>query len=297
MACWIAAGPRNFLTKPKQMSNRYAYLVVFGAAVLTTLAVADGLAQSPTGNLVAKSTLRICADPRDLPFSTQEGEGFENKIAELFGRELSLPVEYTWYPQVIGFARNTLRAGRCDLVMGTVAGDEEMDTTNPYYYTSYVIVFRNDSGWSFSNFDDPKLKDLHIGLVAGTPPANLLVKHGLMAQARPYPLTVDTRVDAPSRQMIADVAEKKIDAGLLWGPLAGYYIQHDHLPLTIVMLKDEPAVPRMEYHIAMGVRHDEVDWRRQVNALIRAKQEEINKILRDFGVPLLDEQGAPLASQ
>ncbi len=257
----------------------------------------SALAQSPTGDLVARTSLRVCADPRDLPFSDEQRGGFENKIAELLGRELSLPVEYVWYPQVTGFVRNTLWAGRCDLVTGTVAGDGEMDTTNPYYYTSYVIVLRNDSGWTYSGLDDPRLKDMHIGVISGTPPADLLLRHGLMAKARPYPLTVDTRIDAPSHRMIADIVDHTIDAGVLWGPLAGYYIHHENLPLSLAILKGEPSAPRMDYHIAMGVRRNEADWRRKINGLIHAKQGEINQILQDYGVPLLDEQGGPLEKQ
>jgi quinoprotein dehydrogenase-associated probable ABC transporter substrate-binding protein len=255
---------------------------------------AQSPAQSPTGDLVPRGELRVCADPSDLPFSDEKGEGFENKIAELLGRSLALPVRYTWFPQVIGFVRNTLRAGRCDLVMGTVAGDEEMQTSTPYYYTSYVFVYPQDAGWSFSGLDDPKLKSLHIGVIAGTPPANLLVSHELMANARPYQLTIDTRLEAPSHQMLLDIASKGIGAGVLWGPIAGYYIRHDRLPLDMAMLKDEPGAPRMAYHIAMGMRTNEPDWRRRVNAAIREHQGEITQILRDYGVPLLDEQGAPL---
>lgn len=274
-----------------------AILGVAFALVAAAGVARPGSAQSPMGDLVARTSLRVCADPRDLPFSDEQGNGFENKIAELLGRELSLPVEYVWYPQVIGFLRNTLWAGRCDLVMGTVAGDGELDTTNPYYYTSYVIVLRNDSGWTFTGLDDPKLKDLHIGVISGTPPADLLLRHGLMGKARPYPLTVDTRIDAPSHRMIDDIAAGTIDAGVLWGPLAGYYIHHEKLPLTLVVLKGEAAAPRLDYHIAMGVRHNEVDWRRKLNGLIHAKQGEINQILQDYGVPLLDEQGGQLVSQ
>jgi quinoprotein dehydrogenase-associated probable ABC transporter substrate-binding protein len=268
------------------------------AALLAFLVLTGGpwaaRAQSPTGNLVARSSLRVCADPSNLPFSNQQGEGFENKIADLFARELGVPVEYAWYPQVTGFLRNTLLAGRCDLVMGTVAGDGELETTSPYYYTGYVMVFRNDAGWSFNGWDDPRLKDMRIGLVARTPPADLVMRHGLMGKAVPYPLTVDTRVDAPSQRMINDIADKTIDAGLLWGPLAGYFIHRDKLPLTMVLLPGEPSAARLDYHIAMGLRHNEIDWRRKVNSLIHAKQGEINQILADYGVPLLNEQGASL---
>jgi quinoprotein dehydrogenase-associated probable ABC transporter substrate-binding protein len=251
-------------------------------------------AQSATGELVARTELRVCADPSDLPFSDEKAEGFENKIAEVIARELSLPVRYVWFPQVVGFVRNTLRAGRCDLVMGTVAGDDVMQTTTPYYHTSYVVAYRNDSGLSFADFDDPELKKLHIGVVAGTPPADLLVRHDLMANARPFALTVDTRYESPSRQMLLDIANKEIDAGLLWGPIAGFYIRHENLPLNVMVLRSEADAPRMAYHIAMGVRNNEPEWRRKINAAIHKHEGEINTILRDYGVPLLDEQGLPL---
>jgi len=269
-----------------------------GLVPICTLALAgsasSAAAQSPTGELVARNELRVCADPNNLPFSDEKGEGFENKIAEVLGKDLSLPVKYTWFPQVVGFVRNTLRANRCDLVMGTVAGDDIMQTTTPYYYTSYVIAYRSDSGWSFSDFADPKLKALHIGIVAGTPPADLLVRHDLMANARPYALQVDTRFESPVHQMLIDIVNREIDAGLLWGPIAGYYIRHDGLPLKMALILNEPGAPRMAYHIAMGVRNNEPEWRRRINAAIIGRQGEVTAILRDYGVPLLDEQGQAL---
>jgi quinoprotein dehydrogenase-associated probable ABC transporter substrate-binding protein len=246
---------------------------------------------SPTGELVARTELRVCADPNSMPFSDEKGEGFENKIAEVLGKDLSLPVKYTWFPQVVGFVRNTLRANRCDLVMGTVAGDDIMQTTTPYYYTSYVLAYRSDSGLSFTDFNDPKLKALHIGIVAGTPPADLLVRHDLMANARPYALTVDTRFESPVHQMLTEIVNKEIDAGLLWGPIAGYYIHKGGMPLKMVLLQNEPGAPRMAYHIAMGVRNNEPEWRRRINAAINGHRDDITAILRDYGIPLLDEQG------
>ena len=273
------------------MTIQYFTSIGYTIALLAFVAAVPAVAQAPTGDLVARSELRICADPGDLPFSNEKLEGFENKIAAMMGEELSVPVTYVWFPQVVGFVRNTLGAGRCDLVMGTVAGDELVQTTSPYYFTGYTIVFRKDSGWTFTGFDDPKLRDLHIGVVGGTPPSDLLVRHGLMANAHPYQLQIDTRRGTETHQMIVDIVEKKIDAGLLWGPIAGYYIHHDHLPLTLVMLHGEPQSPRMDYHIAMGVRLNEPDWRRRVNAIIQKRRSDITAILRDYGVPLLDEQG------
>ena len=244
-----------------------------------------------TADIVDRSALKVCADPNNLPFSNEKKEGFENKIAELMGAALKLKVEYTWFPQVIGFVRNTLQAHRCDLVMGTVAGDDIMQTTNPYYYTTYVMLYRSDKRLAFEGLEDPRLASLRLGVVGATPPSDLLVRHDLMSHAKPYQLTVDTRAESPTHQMVQDVVDGTIDVGFLWGPIAGYYRKHDELPLTLVPLKDEPGAARMKYHIAMGVRGNEPEWRRRVNAVILKQQPEITAILRDYGVPLLNEQG------
>jgi len=259
--------------------------------LLAAFLVGGGSAMAQTGEIIDRSALKVCADPSNLPFSDETKEGFENKIAELIGDELSLKVDYTWFPQVIGFVRNTLRAHLCDLVMGTVAGDEIMQTTNPYYFTTYVILYRSDRALALESLGDPRLQALRLGVVGGTPPSDLLVRYDLMSHTKPYALTVDTRVESPTREMVHDVVDGTIDVGFLWGPIAGYYRKHDKLPLTLVALKDEPGAARMEYHIAMGVRANEPEWRRRINAAILKRQAEITTILRDYGVPLLNEQG------
>lgn len=242
-------------------------------------------------DIADRSALKVCADPNDLPYSNDKKEGFENRIAEIVGGALGLKVDYVWFPQVIGFVRNTLGAYRCDVVIGTVAGDELMQTTNPYYFTTYVMFYRSDRGHDFTGLQDPRLAKLRLGVVGATPPSDLLVRHGLMENAKPYQLTVDTRVELPTHQMVEDVVHGVIDVGFLWGPIAGYYQKHDKLPLTLEPLADEPGAPRMAYHIAMGVRSNEPEWRRRINAVIIHKEPQITAVLRDYGVPLLDEQG------
>jgi len=259
--------------------------------VSVTLLFGGEPAVAQNSDLVDRTALKVCADPNNLPFSDEKKEGFENKIAELIGSELGLNVDYTWFPQVIGFVRNTLRAHLCDLVMGTVAGDEIMQTTNPYYFTTYVMFYRSDKGRAFAGPQDPGLAGLRLGVVGGTPPADLLIRHDLMSHAKPYALSVDTRAESPTHDMVQDVVDATIDVGFLWGPIAGYYKKHDALPLTLVPLKDEPGAPRMEYHIAMGVRANEPEWRRRINTAISKHQGEITDILHDYGVPLLNEQG------
>jgi quinoprotein dehydrogenase-associated probable ABC transporter substrate-binding protein len=251
----------------------------------------EGPVAAQTGELVERSELKVCADPNNLPFSDEKKDGFENKIAELMGAELGLKVDYVWFPQIIGFVRNTLRVHLCDLVMGTVVGDEIMQTTNPYYFTTYVMLYRSDKGLDLEGLHDPRLASLRLGVVAGTPPADLLARYNLMPHTQPYALTVDTRALSPTHQMVQDVVDGTIDVGFLWGPIAGYYRKHDSLPLSLMPLKSEPGAARMEYHIAMGVRANEPEWRRRINAAIVKRQGEITSTLRDYGVPLLNEQG------
>jgi mxaJ protein len=251
-------------------------------------AQAPGLGAS--GELVDPKTFRVCADPRNLPFSDEAGEGFENKLAELFARKLSEPTSYTYYPQVIGFVRNTLNALRCDVIMGVAVGDDLVQTTNPYYRTTYALVFKPGSGMDgIASLEDGRLKGKHIGVIAGTPPATVLVQQGLMSLAKPYALTVDTRVSAPTRQMAEDVAAGQIDAGVLWGPIAGYYAQRVSPHLVVAPLLKEQG--RMDFRIAMGVRRSDQDWKRRLNRLITENQSAIDQILTEYGVPLLDEQG------
>ena len=130
------------------------------------------------GELVDTSALRVCADPADLPFSNEQRAGFENKIAELLAAKLGVPVDYTWWPQSMGFVRNTLRANRCDLIIGVVATDELVQSSNPYYRSSYVLAVRTQELDRFGDIDGPLMVAARIGVVAGTPPTDLLVRKG-----------------------------------------------------------------------------------------------------------------------
>jgi len=240
--------------------------------------------------LVDPKVLRVCADPNNMPFSNSAGEGFENKIAALLARELGKTLSFTWYPSSPGFVRRTLAAYRCDLIMGMPQGDDIVQVTNPYYFTSYALVFTPGHGLDgIETLTDSRLKDKRIGIIAGTPPATNLVLDGLMAKAKPYPLVVDTRYDSSTIAMMQDIADGSIDAGVLWGPLAGYYAKQAKSPVTVVPLLKEPNGPRMHYRIGMGVRYSDQEWKRELNRLIKVKQADITALLQDYGVPLLDE--------
>jgi quinoprotein dehydrogenase-associated probable ABC transporter substrate-binding protein len=267
-----------------------AWVIAVGLALMPRPVAAQAPGLGASAELVDPHNFRVCADPHDLPFSDEAGDGFENKLAELFAGKLGEPVSYTYYPQVIGFARNTLNALRCDVVMGVAVGDTLMQTTIPYYHTTYALVFKPGNGLDgIETLEDARLKGKHTGIIAGTPPSEVLVQQGLMALAKPYPLTADTRIEVPSQTMANDIAAGQIDAGVLWGPIAGYYAQHTTPRLAVVPLLKEQS--RMDFSIAMGVRHSDQDWKRKLNRLISENQPEIDRILQQYGVPLLDVQG------
>src|SRR5258708_33446772 len=143
--------------------------------------------------LVDPKVLRVCADPRNLPFSNEKGEGFENKLAEFFAEKLQKKLAYMYFPQAAGFVRMTLAAHRCDVIMGFPQGDDLVQGTNPYYRTAYALVTKQGSGLDeVATLGDDRLKGKHMGIVAGTPPATNMTAYGLIARAKPYPLIVDT---------------------------------------------------------------------------------------------------------
>jgi quinoprotein dehydrogenase-associated probable ABC transporter substrate-binding protein len=261
------------------------------------LIAASPSARAQVSDLVDRSTLRVCADPANMPFTNEKGEGFENKIADLLSTKLNLPLDYTWFPQATGFYRKTLGEKRCDIVMGYVAGGDPVLNTNPYYKSAWVLISKKGGDLDgVDSLEDIRLKGRHIGVVAGTPPGDLLARNGLMSMAKPYSLTVDRRFDSPAEKMIADINSGEIDAGILWGPIGGYYARRSEAPLDVVPLVKERGDPQMVYRITLGIRPGELNWKHQLNDFITANQPEINRILLEYGVPLLDESNQPIGA-
>lgn len=291
MLSMTGAGRRHWLL---------ASLVVVAALLLGRGAAVAQI--NETGDLsielVDPKVLRVCADPRNLPFSNEKGEGFENKLAELFADKLQKKLDYMYFPQATGFVRMTLGAHRCDVIMGFPQGDELVQGTNPYYRTAYALVAKAGSGLDeVSTLEDERLKGKHIGIVAGTPPATNMAVNGLMVNAKPYPLMIDTRYDSSAEAMIDDLKSGTIDAGILWGPMAGFYAKKANPQLHVTPLVKETTGPRLTFRIGMGVRGADQNWKRLLNRLIQENQPAINKILLDYGVPLLDENDRPLGSE
>lgn len=266
---------------------------ILGSAIAAmALLFAAAPAQAQTSDLVSKSALRVCADPANMPFSNKEGEGFENKIAELLAERLGLPLQYTWFPQATGFIRRTLRENRCDVVIGYAQGHELVLNTNHYYVSNYALIVPADGPLAqVKSLSDPALDGKRLGVVAGAPVTTHAARAGLIGTAKPYNLMVDRRVESPAEDMIADIRAGETDGALMWGPIGGYFAQVEEPALKVIPLLGEEGPPRLFYRITMGVRQGELVWKRKLNSLIRRNQDEINAILRDYGVPLVSLYG------
>jgi len=273
------------------MIPKAPFLLFLLAAFLTSI---PSWSESPTNT---NNQFRVCADPNNLPYSNQKLEGFENKLAELFARELGQEVTYTWWPQRRGFIRNTLSAGRCDVIMGIPVDVDAVLTTQPYYRSSYAFVSPKAANYNLTSFDDPRLRSLKIGVhligddYANSPPAHLLSAKGIVKNVVGYSIFGDYGEDSPPGKIIKAVADGEINIAVVWGPIAGYFSQKQSIPLTVVPVPAEASSPTLPlaYSIALGVRRGDTQLRDTLNALLNRKATEINKILIEYGVPIIEK--------
>ncbi len=260
--------------------------------VLAGLGFLAAPADAQLTDLVSRTAFRVCADPANAPMSVKDGSGFENRIAELFSQKLGRPLEYFWFPMAQGFVRRTLLENRCDVIIGFAQGDELVLSTNAYYTSTHVLVTRADSDLAdVTTIADPRLKGRRIGVIAGSPAASHLADNDLLKTTEGYHLMVDRRVESPNEQMLADLVDGKLDIAIMWGPIGGPLVKQSSAALKLTPLIGEPGSPKLFYRISMGVRNGEDVWKRELNSTIRALQPEIDAILRDAGVPLLNDMG------
>ncbi|MCB4800922.1 quinoprotein dehydrogenase-associated probable ABC transporter substrate-binding protein [Methylobacterium brachiatum] len=263
-----------------------------------SMTVAQGAAAQHLPDTVTTDVLRVCGDPGNMPFSERKEDGFENKIAAIIADELKVKLRYYWLTQGPGFVRNTLGTGLCDLIIGQAFGSDLVQTTNPYYRSSYTLVTRAGELDGINALDDPRLKGKAIGVIAGTPPVNRMGDLGLVSTMKayaPYQLDPSRKFQTVGAEIIGALAAKEIDAAVLWGPAAGWLAKQSGTPMTVVPLLKEPPRPPMAYRIAMGVRLGENDWKRSLNTVLRKRKSDIDTVLREYDVPLLDDEESKLA--
>ena len=249
-----------------------------------------------------RSALKVCADPNSMPLSHESQQGYENRIAALLADKLDLPLEYTWFPQRRGFVRNTLRSQhpqtqkyKCDLIMGVPESFELAITTAPYYRSTYVMVYKNGTGLddvksaqNFLGLEQERKQTLRVGVFEQTPGALWLARQGMIRQMVPYiTLHADPNV-YPGQIIEEELLAGKIDAAILWGPIAGYFVKKNaDIGLTMFPLPSAEGI-RFDFPISMAVRFGEGGWKKEIEALINNNKDAIESILQEFNVPLVD---------
>lgn len=238
-------------------------------------------------NIEDPSEFRVCADYDNLPYSNGKMEGFENKIADVIAKDLGKTVKYQFWYDRIGFVRNTLNANRCDVIIGTVAGNDMMLTTKPYYRSGYVFVYKKSSGFNITDWDSPDLRKGKIGVVGQTPPSRPIADKGLMENARPYRIMRD--LNLPPSFIIDDLVKGDIDIAILWGPIAGYWAKAKYPDQLVVVpapeYEQENVHGKEQWNISVGVRRKDKDRLAMIEASMDRNKDKIEKILDEYGIP------------
>ncbi len=255
-------------------------LLTLGAGTIVATAL---LPRSPA------ALLRVCADPNNLPFSNERLEGLENRLADLVARELGMTVSYLWWAQRRGFVRNTLAAGRCDVVMGVPSSLPSVLTTRPYYRSTYVFVSRSDRKLGIESFDDPRLRRLRIGVQvvgdgANTPPMDALARRGLVRNLVGYSVFGDYAEPNPPARIVEAVAGGEVDLAVVWGPLAAFFAGRSPVALDVAPVPPDPSLP-FEFSISMGVRKDDQALRAKLDSVLKRCKPEVQRILDEYRVP------------
>jgi quinoprotein dehydrogenase-associated probable ABC transporter substrate-binding protein len=289
--------------------GRYRLLLLGSALIGAAATLACAASAQP-----ADSVLRVCADPENMPLSNQRGEGYENRIAEELARDLGRRVEYTFFPQRMGFVRNTLRQKddqtqqfKCDVIIGVPKGYELTATTRPYMRSTYALVFASRQG-SENRFDNVRtaedllklppetLQQLHIGVFGRSPGTDWLLRNNLIDRAVLYAPQSGDPAESPSHTVEQDLLSGKIDAAIVWGPIAGYLVKrHAEFPSwRAAPFLPDPQI-KFDFEISMGVRFGEKEWKSALDEWIGAHQDKVQQILISYRVPLLDADGKMIA--
>lgn len=279
--------------------RRFTAGAALACATALLLATAPA-AQAGEGKAGGRDALRVCQDPNNLPFANDKEQGFENRIAELLGKHLGVPVTYFNYPQRFVFIRNTLRyklPGEdypCDVIIGVPVGFDQVAVTKPYYRSTYAMVFAQGKGLDDVNSVDDflalgpeRLSKLKIGLYDKSPASQWMDRHNLVDQGVPYQ-TINVAMDHYVGDIIdKDLAGGKLDVAIVWGPVAGYYASKFNPPMKVVPMKSEPGV-QFDFAFGMGIRRGEPEWKAQLEGFLDTHQAQIAEILKTYNVPLVE---------
>ena len=248
-----------------------------------------------------QEVFRVCSDPNNLPFSNQARDGFENRLADLLARDLGMPVEYTWFPQRMGFIRNTLKAReptrdgyKCDVIMGVPHRYDRAITTKPYYRSTYALVYVKGRGLDdvknvadLLGFDDTRKQGLRIGVFERTPAAQLLAQHDYFDQTVAYQTMSGDPAAYPGQLVEKELVAGNIDAAILWGPIAGYFArQAEDVEMVVIPLQSRPGI-RFDFAISAAVRHGDGERRKMIQSTMDRNTDAIKALLEEYNVPLL----------
>jgi mxaJ protein len=257
--------------------------------------------QPPARGAGATPRFRVCADPDNLPFSNRKLEGFENKLAELIAKDFGTTPSYTWWGQRQGFIRNTMNAtleeGRCEIVMGVPVNYDLVQTTKPYYRSSYVFVYPRGKGLTIRTLDDPLLKTMKIGVhllgndYENPPPVHELSKRHIVDNVVGFG-TFYSDANPPST-IIDAVTSGRVDLAIVWGPLAGFFAQRQRVALDLVPIPSGKGDLPFAFDISMGVKKGNEALRVRLQQILDARRAEITKILKDYGVPVTERKVNP----
>ena len=279
----------------------------YGAVSLLVLALS---VQAPIA--AARDALRVCADPNNMPFSHNDQTGLENKLAKVWAEKLGVPLEYTWFPQRLGFLRNTLNAPavdrpgyKCDVVMGVATGGGGLLTTKPYYRSTYALVYVRGrglddvtSGEQFAALSDERKQKLKVGIFAPTPAAEWLAGHGMTNQTVAHPVMSGDPAAYPGQLIEQDLIGKQVDAVVIWGPIAGYYAHQSHdAELVVLPLVSEPPQVQFDFDIAVGVRFSDQDGKNELQGLIDQTRGDIDRLLAEYHFPLVQASSPAEATE
>ncbi len=264
--------------------------VLAGLLAALSIPASQAAAQRPAP--LTPGLLRVCADPENMPFSNQKGEGLENKVAELLARTWNSRLEYVWWAAPRGLSR-MLNGQYCDVLIQAPAGYELAGVTRPYYRTGYVIVTRRDRGLDIRSLDDPRLKTLKIGVhvyandAENSPPAMALSAHGVVGNLVGFGTVYVGGQDHPE-DIVKAVVDGTVDLAIVWGPIAGYYAKQLGADLVLTPLEDDSVsgIP-FQFSMGMATRRRERALRDSLQQFLDANGPALRAILQEYGVPLL----------